>query len=714
TRARLIDLGAEIVAPLPTFPGFTLRISDSQIFAMAGLDAVLWISEGLPVPESENDGVRVRIGVEDVQAPPYSLSGAGVITALADGGTVFPHQDFASRFTQVETDAAVAAHSTHVTGTMAGDGALSASRGGAPLAWRGMAPAAQIFGWDYFDDVISEMRDAAGTYAVQVHNDSWGYGVGASNCDIFGDYDFIAPDLDSLVLGSGGRPMTIVFSAGNERDDADCPLTEGGYGCINPPKPAKNILVVGATNSDDDTMTEFSSWGPVDDGRIRPDVCAPGCENGGEGYIHSTLNNDTYGGPGWCGTSMAAAAASGSVALLYEAYNGRYGEFSFPSMLQAMLCDTAVDLGNAGPDYRFGHGRINVRAAARAILADTQVAFDVSQDDVIEFPFHVPGGLIGLPRLVIVLAWDDPDGAPNADPALVNDLDLVLVDPEGTEIRPWVLDPALPSLPAVQGVDSLNNVENISVTTPTPGTWSARVLGTNVPEGPQLASIVGFDLYPPESPDSFEVVGPTPVSLGLTWMQDVPVDFTGNLIVRLEGGAVWDGPVDGQIFSEGEVIEPGVTVIYRRNEDHATVPFVDSGLDPATTYGYVAYAFDDMRTYSPGITTEGTTGSPTSVDPSDSAPRFFLDRPRPNPAGLGDDRVDVLFGLGVAGPARLAIYDPAGRLVRMLVDETLPAGTHSVSWNGRDERGHRVSSGIFFYRLQTGGDRETRQVSWIR
>jgi hypothetical protein len=336
----------------------------------------------------------------------------------------------------------------------------------------------------------------------------------------------------------------------------------------------------------------------------------------------------------------------------------------------------------------------------------------VNQDDVVEFPFHVPGGLISIPRLTIVIAWDDPDAAPNAQPALVNDIDLILIDPNLQELRPWVLDPALPSLPAVRGVDSLNNVENVSVDSPAAGQWIARVTGANVPEGPQLVSIVGFDLDAPAMPDSFTVANPTATSLELTWIDDRPVDYAGTLVARLDDGVIWDGPANGESFLEGQIVESGVTVIYQRTEDHSTTPFVDQGLLPDTTYQYVAYSFDDARTYSPAATGEGATQSVASAEDPEAEYVFGLGTPHPNPANGGG--VGLTFGLSRSGSARLRVFDPSGRLVRTLVDATLPAGAHVTSWDGRDAAGRLVPSGVYFYELRSSGERATRQISWIR
>ncbi|HID63149.1 MAG TPA: hypothetical protein EYP49_10475, partial [Anaerolineae bacterium] len=85
-------------------------------------------------------------------------------------------------------------------------------------------------------------------------------------------------------------------------------------------------------------------------------------------------------------------------------------------------------------------------------------------------------------------------GAVNANPALVNDLDLTLVEPYGLITHlPWVLDPANPSGNATAGTDSINNVEQVYVAGPTSGTWTVRVTGSNVPQGPQQYSLVAED-----------------------------------------------------------------------------------------------------------------------------------------------------------------------------------------------------------------------------
>jgi hypothetical protein len=243
-------------------------------------------------------------------------------------------------------------------------------------------------------------------------------------------------------------------------------------------------------------MTSFSSWGPTDDGRIKPDIVAPGCESGGEGYIHSTLPGNVYGGPGWCGTSMAAPVVSGISGLIIEQYRLiQGGSNPLPSTVRALFIQTAVDLDdgssyyNPGPDYASGYGRVDAQAAVDEVIAKRVLEDQVSHGQMDTLTVTVPAG---SPVLKLTLAWDDEPGAVNASPALVNDLDMILVEPDGSTTHlPWILDSSNPSTPAMAGSDSINNVEQVLVANPTPGLWQVQVVGTNVPVGPQLYSLVG-------------------------------------------------------------------------------------------------------------------------------------------------------------------------------------------------------------------------------
>jgi hypothetical protein len=468
--------GGYVEDELFDFHRLRVRAPKQAITALASEDRVQWVVEAPPPKIPLNDGSRARANVDDVQDPPYNLSGSGMDLGIWDSGRVDDHVDFSCRLSVGDGCGSVSDHATHVAGTMAGSGANSAAQGGSAYQWKGMAPSADIISYDWYNN-ISEHDGAINTYGIELSQNSWGYAGGCSGCGL---YDWDAPDYDAIVTGSYGERIIVVFAAGNWQH---C-----GYDSILPPGTAKNVITVGATNSDDDTMTWFSSWGPVDDGRVKPDVVAPGDEVGGDGDIKSTYLNNSY--ALGHGTSMAAPAVSGISALLIEQYRSIYdGDDPWPSTVKALLIHTAIDLGNPGPDYKFGYGRVDAQAAADVLRARDLRQDSVSDGATDTYTITVPSGAASVK---VTLVWDDPAGAVNANPALVNDLDLTLVapDPGATHYPPWVLDPGNPSNNATTGTDSINNVEQVYVTSPTSGIWTVEVTGDDVPQGPQQYSLV--------------------------------------------------------------------------------------------------------------------------------------------------------------------------------------------------------------------------------
>jgi len=493
-------LGGRIVNEQWRFQRLDISIPPDAFDALLNADILQWAEEGPPPIELHNDGSRAALNVNAVQAAPYNLTGQGVQIGQWELGAPQNHTDFGTRRLGAQTGSGAAhdiEHATHVAGTMLGDGSVS---GG---TYRGMATGAQF----YFYDTAGhpgEYNAAINTDGIDLSQNSWGYGVDNTNCADYGNYTAEVSTLDGIVTGSQGRRIPIVYSSGNDRNDGDCGqsvvppfLTVNDYGTLPPNSTGKNTIVVGGTNSNDDSITLFSSIGPTDDGRVKPDVVAPGCENdridlGQPGRndaipgqtIWSTIPTNTYGGD--CGTSMAAPAVSGIVSMLIEQYRTTYGSDPLPSSMKAALIHTATDLPNPGPDYVFGYGLVNAQAAADAVIAREIQEDSVANGDTDTF-------LVGVTRcqatLRVTLVWDDPAAAANADPALVNDLDLVVTDPNGGIHRPWVLDHTNPDITATTGVDNLNNVEQVVVPTPEDGIYVVTISGTNVPEGPQPFSL---------------------------------------------------------------------------------------------------------------------------------------------------------------------------------------------------------------------------------
>ncbi len=495
-RGLLAEVGAEITREYESFRSFTIICTPDVMDAIVESDPVFWVREIAPPPVEANDGARDNTHAGNLQDPPYSLDGTGITVGIWDSGPVDDtHPDFFGRIF-LGDGGGTSSHGTHCAGSIGGDGSNSQSHGGDPLQWRGMAPAVTLVSYDW-NGPIGEYNEAINTYGASVSSNSWIVGVdeGQGNCDIYGDYDFSAPEYDEIIRELHGAPITICFAAGNERDDGDCGM--GGppydnYGVIPPPGTAKNMITVGAINSNNDSMTNFSSWGPVDDGRIKPEVVAPGCQSNGDGGLTSTLPGGGY--TSWCGTSMATPTTSGCVALLTQTLKDTLGEIPPASLVKALLVNTARDLGNVGPDYSFGFGAVDVQAAVDQVLERAYVTGEVTNLFTNNHRFEVPEG---TSRAQVTLCWSDPPAAPNAEVTLINNLDLKLIGPVSGEHLPWTLTPGVPDDPAEKRVNYRDVVEQITVDDPEPGIWIARVSGTNVPQGPQEYSVAGLPSVPP-------------------------------------------------------------------------------------------------------------------------------------------------------------------------------------------------------------------------
>ncbi len=488
-------LGAVVSQPRDATGEIGLELAEAALFGLASIDGVQWVEEVPPPMDPFNDGVRTNIQAVALLEAPYSLAGTGVAVGVWDAGWLdFTHPDFAGRAFQGEAvgPAPNHFHATHVAGTLAGSGASSADEGGLPGQWRGVAPGATVVSYDVgTGSIVEEHRDARDRFGAVISQNSWGVTVDSffGNCHLLGNYTGDALNYDRLTTGLVGGRFTVVFAVGNargRRDSSGCPSPDG-YNTVGVPATGKNIITVGAVNSDDSAMTVFSGWGPTDDGRLKPEVVGPGDEVGGDGGITSTQPNGVYGT--LVGTSMAAPAVSGVAALLVEDYRQRYNaQNPLPSTLKALLVHTAIDLNDEnpwfedGPDYASGYGRVQAQDAVDHLRSGGLVIGQVAHGGISTYWLDVPAG---TSQVKVTLAWDDVAAVENATRTLVNDLDLVVTDPDGTRHFPWTLDPANPAAPAVRSAeDHLNNLEQVRVDAGiTAGRWVVSVAGGNVPSG---------------------------------------------------------------------------------------------------------------------------------------------------------------------------------------------------------------------------------------
>ena len=504
--------GAVVRSELAPINALVIEIPKSQVKPFAAEDAVMWVEPALWQFSTMNSSNRERTGVNTVNAAPYGLSGAGVSVMVFDGGTIrTTHQDFQGRATNRDTDA-ISDHATHVSGTIGGAGVANPQH-------RGMAPGVTIqnYGFEWASgsdflytnpgDLLGDYTDAITNHGAVIANNSIGNNTAPNGnpCEWQGNYGTTDTLIDSIARGSiAGREMIIVWANGNERQSSSCqnefefPNSSGGFETLAPPANAKNHITVGALNSNDDSMTSFSSWGPSDDGRMKPDVSAPGSQNGphvgtDDGGVTSCSSNSSNTGYSIkSGTSMAAPTVTGIVALMLEDFRNQFSGEPDPSgaTMKVLLAHTAVDLGNTGPDYKAGYGSVRAPAAIDFMRTGNFSENQVAQDGVYSALVLVNPG----ETFKATLAWNDAPGTLNTSTALINNLDLRVFDPNGVRRYPWTLNPASPNTPAARNApNTLDNIEQVVVGVagePVPaGVWRVEVVGTSVPTGPQKFSL---------------------------------------------------------------------------------------------------------------------------------------------------------------------------------------------------------------------------------
>ncbi|MCP4837647.1 MAG: S8 family serine peptidase, partial [Phycisphaera sp.] len=486
--------GVEIRSRMNTVNGLLVRSRMSMIDRILDLDETLWVEPALPPLSSNNASNRVNTQVDVVHQAPYGLDGDGVVVMVYDGGYAdASHPDFGGRLT-VRDSSGQSTHGTHVSGTVGGDGSNS---GG---THKGMAPAVTIesYGFEqegglsegflYTDpgDIEADYSDAINNWGAVIANNSIGTNTAPNGypCEWTGDYGVTSNLIDAVVRGDLGGDIRIVWANGNERQTTRCGDL---FNTTAPPACAKNHITVGASNSDDDSITSFTSWGPADDGRIKPDISAPGCENGDDGGVTSTFPGGGYGA--YCGTSMATPTVTGISALIVQEWRRLHpGEPDLSNAgLKALLANSGDDLGQPGPDCQYGFGTVRARQAIDSLRADGVIESAIGNGATGE---HLVIVQPGESMLRITLAWDDEPASPLPAAALVNDLDLVVTSPTGQVFDPWTIDPSDPGAAATRsGPDRLNNMEQVSVSDPTPGAWRVQVVGHAVPVGPQTYAV---------------------------------------------------------------------------------------------------------------------------------------------------------------------------------------------------------------------------------
>ena len=443
------------------------------------------------------------------------LNGDGIVVSVKENKMDTTDIDLKGRFQSTTLSSSVVNSHATIMATMIAGGGNSYYEG------KGVAWGATITSSDY--SILLPDADAAyQQYKISVQNHSYGTGI-----ENFYGADALAYDISTI----NNPSLLHVFSAGNS---GNLTSTTGPYTGINNYanitgsfKMAKNIITVGATDSFGN-VASLSSRGPAYDGRVKPELVAFGVD----------------------GSSGAAALVSGTTLLLQHQYKLLNNSLLPNALIKAILLNSADDVGNKEVDFANGYGSLNAINAVRTLQNGRVLNGSVANAGTQTFNVTVPAG---IKKVKLTLVWNDPPAIANASKALINDLDLELMNTSTGEIwKPWVLNsfPNIDSLQklAVRKRDSLNNAEQITLEDPLPGNYRFIVKGFNVTTPLQPFYIA----YQFDSTGVFEWNFPTasdfvfPASSNTLRWNSTFSTATGKLEYSIDNGINWQ-IIDDQV-----------------------------------------------------------------------------------------------------------------------------------------------------------------------
>jgi hypothetical protein len=442
------------------------------------------------------------------------LTGKGEVVGVFDGGRVqLDHPEFQGRVEQKDEVTGLSAHATHVSGIIAAAGLNPDTRG---IAYEAEIDAYSFSNWSSkiitaAEEGVALSNHSYGTAAGWRRDSDYEYtwrwfGDTTLSQDVdwkFGFYNSTSRYHDEFIYVNPYH--LFITSAGNSRNQRGPSVapydheisvngnwvkvsrqrTENGpYDSTPLSGTAKNILTVGAASANNPgefSIASFSSWGPTDDGRIKPDIMGVGVN------VLSTIEDSEsasgrYGS--MSGTSMSSPNVAGGMALIRQHFIQYHNYVPLASTLKALAIHAARQHPDLppGPDYRTGWGMLDVERAVNQITKLDSINYLI--EETILQSGQTASRTIhsdGQEPIEVVLVWTDLPGVPPPvsvnpkDTMLVNDLDMVLVDPKGEVHYPFLLNPDAPSEAPTRGINSLDNVEKVFIENPLEGEYEIRI-----------------------------------------------------------------------------------------------------------------------------------------------------------------------------------------------------------------------------------------------
>ena len=429
----------------------------------------------------------------------YNLTGTGVHIGVWDGGHVFAaHDEFTGgpdyfdpslsiEISDANAAAIWSSHPTSVTSIMVAKGLFHKDT----YDITGIAPrVAKIYSYDWDNDLfeIFEQLQLRANPDFILSNHSYGYPLVDNNNEIIpnqyiGDYSDWSALLDEFAYV---YPTYLhVLAAGNDGRESYPEQQATGLDQLTGSTTAKNVLTVGSFSMNDTGttkgVTDFSSAGPTNDFRIKPEVCGLGENLGVAAWAQDEpAATDRYRASS--GTSFASPAVAGGVALLQQLHKSTFDTYMDGAAMKALLCHTADDITEwagqdiTGPDVKTGYGAVNLEKAALLIKKDEKETLtihnfelDQGETETLYFQTTAVGGLLSA-----TLSWYDPPAAFYASNTLINDLDLRITQ-QNTTYLPWALPTTAQQTVAILGDNSRDNLEKVVVSEPLGGRYKITI-----------------------------------------------------------------------------------------------------------------------------------------------------------------------------------------------------------------------------------------------
>lgn len=397
--------------------------------------------------------------------PQLGIDGSGMEVGIWDSGVALAqHQEFDDRALISDGSPETTLHATLVTGTLISSGVQPNARGSAHRA------TARIHDWGRDKIEVAE----AAAQGLLLSNHSYGILTDRVPDWYFGAYIEVSRDWDRIMYNAPYYLM--VTAAGNAQQSGDNASpnfgrNQEGFDLLLGFTTSKNGLTVAGAITEMDPkgqllegrVAQYSSFGPTDDGRIKPDLAG----NGSNILSTSSASKSSY--QLSSGTSMATPGVTGSLLLLQQYHEELRGHYMKAASLKGIALHTAHDVGEKGPDYKMGWGVIDTGAATELLqnldYTSTIKEERLRQGETLSWSVEANG----LEPLTVSLSWTDPEGVQvnsgtlnDARRALVNDLDIRIIG-EGEVHLPWKLDPAKAGSPATHGDNQVDPYERIEI-----------------------------------------------------------------------------------------------------------------------------------------------------------------------------------------------------------------------------------------------------------